>query len=243
VTGAGRTAEELGRAFPSLPVRTSGRTEVITEVPSSPAVVVATPGAEPRAEEGYAAAILLDGWMLLGRPSLRAAEEALRRWMNAAALVRPRPAGGAVIVVADSGLRAVQALIRWDPVTHAEQELAERTALGFPPAVRMAALTGPAAAVREVLSAAALPERADVLGPVPVRDHPVRDSHVRDTPGRGVAPGEGIAPGEEPVRVLIRVPRSGGLALATALRAAQAVRSARKDAGLVRLQLDPAELI
>ena len=60
---------------------------------------------------------------------------------------------------------------------------------------------------------------------------------VRDSPGRG------IAPGEEPVRVLIRVPRSGGLALATALRAAQAVRSARKDAGVVRLQLDPAELI
>ena len=232
VTGAGRTAEELGRAFPSLPVRTSGRTEVITEVTSSPAVVVATPGAEPRAEGGYAAAILLDGWMLLGRPSLRAAEEALRRWMNAAALVRPGPAGGAVIVVADSGLRAVQALIRWDPVTHAEQELAERTALGFPPAVRMAALTGPAAAVREVLSAAALPERADVLGPVPVRDTPGRDS-----------PARGIAPGEEPVRVLIRVPRSGGLALATALRAAQAVRSARKDAGVVRLQLDPAELI
>jgi primosomal protein N' (replication factor Y) len=158
--------------------------------------------------------------------------------MNAAALVRPGPAGGAVIVVADAGLRAVQALIRWDPVTHAEQELAERTALGFPPAVRMAALTGPAAAVREVLSAAVLPERADVLGPVPVRD-----SHVRDSHGRGVAPGEEIAPGEEPVRVLIRVPRSGGLALATALRAAQAVRSARKDAGVVRLQLDPAELI
>ena len=238
VTGAGRTAEELGRAFPALPVRTSGRTEVITEVPSSPAVVVATPGAEPRAEGGYAAAILLDGWMLLGRASLRAAEEALRRWMNAAALVRPGPAGGAVIVVADSGLRAVQALIRWDPVRHAEQELAERTALGFPPAVRMAALTGPAAAVREVLSAAALPESADVLGPVPVRD-----SHVRDSPGRGIAPGTEIAPGEEPVRVLIRVPRSAGLALATALRAAQAVRSARKDAGVVRLQLDPAELI
>ena len=192
VTGAGRTAEELGRAFPSLPVRTSGRTEVITEVTSAPAVVVATPGAEPRAEGGYAAAILLDGWMLLGRPSLRAAEEALRRWMNAAALVRPGP-GGAVIVVADSGLRAVQALIRWDPVTHAEQELAERTALGFPPAVRMAALTGPAAAVREVLSAAALPERADVLGPVPVRDTPGRDS-----PGPWYRAGRGTGPGADP---------------------------------------------
>jgi primosomal protein N' (replication factor Y) (superfamily II helicase) len=232
VTGAGRTAEELGRAFPALPVRTSGRTEVITEVPSSPAVVVATPGAEPRAGGGYAAAILLDGWMLLGRVSLRAAEEALRRWMNAAALVRPGAEGGSVIVVADSGLPAVQALIRWDPVTHAERELAERTALRFPPAVRMASLTGPASAVREVLSAAALPESADVLGPVPAGD----DAAPPSAPA-------GTAPGEEQVRALIRVPRSGGLALAAALRAAQAVRSARKDAGVVRLQLDPAELI
>jgi len=217
VTGAGRTAEELGRAFPSVPVRTSGRAEVISEVPSGPAVVVATPGAEPRADGGYAAAVLLDGWALLGRPSLRAAEEALRRWMNAAALVRPAAEGGAVVVVADSGLAAVQALIRWDPVTHAERELAERATLRFPPAVRMAALTGPASAVREVLSAAALPPGADVLGPVPVE--------------------------ADQARALVRVPRSSGLALAAALRAAQAVRTAQKEAGVVRLRLDPAELI
>jgi primosomal protein N' (replication factor Y) len=228
VTGASRTAEELGRAFPSVPVRTSGRAEVISEVTSAPAVIVATPGAEPRADGGYAAAILLDGWALLGRASLRAAEEALRRWMNAAALVRSASDGGAVVVVAHSGLPAVQALIRWDPVTHAERELAERAALRFPPTVRMAALTGPGSAVREVLSAAVLPPGAEVLGPVPAGGEPV--------PG-------GAGSGGEQARALIRVPRSGGLALAAALRTAQAVRSARKEAGIVRLQLDPAELI
>ena len=228
VTGAGRTAEELGRAFPGVPLRTSGKAEVITEVPSAPAVVVATPGAEPSAEGGYAAAILLDGWMLLGRPSLRAAEEALRRWMNAAALVRPGQQDGAVVVVADSGLPTVQALIRWDPVTHAERELAERAQLRFPPAVRMASLTGPAASVSAVLSAARLPGGADILGPVPLAGSPAAGS---------------AGTSEEQVRALVRVPRSGGLALAAALKAARAIRSARKDAGVVRLQLDPAELI
>jgi primosomal protein N' (replication factor Y) (superfamily II helicase) len=236
VTGAGRTAEELGRAFPAVPVRTSGRTAILTEVPSGPAVVVATPGAEPRAEGGYAAAVLLDGWALLGRPSLRAAEEALRRWMNAAALVRPASDGGAVVVVADSGQPAVQALIRWDPVTHAERELAERVTLRFPPAVRMAALTGPESAVRAVLSAAALPPGADVLGPVPVGADPLHGDPSAS--GRASA-----GPGGDQARALVRVPRSGGLALAAALRAAQAVRTAQKEAGLVRLQLDPAELI
>jgi len=39
------------------------------------------------------------------------------------------------------------------------------------------------------------------------------------------------------------VPRSASMPLAAALQAAQAVRSARKDAGTVRVQLDPAELI
>jgi len=45
------------------------------------------------------------------------------------------------------------------------------------------------------------------------------------------------------VRALVRAPRSASIPLAAALRAAQAVRSARKDPGPVRVQLDPAELI
>jgi primosomal protein N' (replication factor Y) len=198
-------------------------------VPATPAVVVATPGAEPRVDGGYAAAVLLDGWMLLGRPSLRASEEALRRWMNAAALVRAAPEGGAVVVVADAGLPAVQALVRWDPVTHAERELAERAELRFPPTARIASVTGPAEGVKELLSAAQLPAGADVLGPVPAG---------------GSSAGESVSGGlDEQVRVLVRVPRRAGAALATSLRAAQAIRTARKDARPVRVQLDPAELI
>jgi primosomal protein N' (replication factor Y) (superfamily II helicase) len=227
VIGAGRTAEELGRAFPAAAVRTSGGAHVLAEVGDEPAVVVATPGAEPRAAGGYAAAVLLDGWALLGRASLRASEEALRRWLNAAALVRPGSDGGAVIIVADAVLPPVQALVRWDPVTHAERELAERRELRFPPAARVAAMTGPPDAVRDVLAAAGLPAGAEVLGPVWID---------------GERPGQ-PADGAAACRVLVRASRAEGTALACALRAAQAVRTARKDAGVVRLQLDPAELL
>ncbi|HEX5300610.1 MAG TPA: primosomal protein N' [Streptosporangiaceae bacterium] len=222
VTGAARTAEELGRAFPGVPVRTSGGQHVLAAVPAEPALVIATPGAEPVAPGGYAAALLLDGWALLGRPSLRAAEEALRRWLNAAALVRP---AGSVVVLADAALPAVQALIRWDPVLFAERELAERAELGFPPAVRMASVTGTPEAVAGFVTAAALPGQAQVLGPVPVEaaaGHPARE--------------------ETQERALIRIGRQDGLALARALHAAQATRSARKDGGPVRVQLDPAEV-
>jgi primosomal protein N' (replication factor Y) len=205
-----------------VPVRTSGAPHVLAAVPAEPALVIATPGAEPVAPGGYAAALLLDGWALLGRPSLRAAEEALRRWLNAAALVRP---AGSVVVLADAALPAVQALIRWDPVLFAERELAERAELGFPPAVRMASVTGTPEAVAGFVAAAALPGQAQVLGPVPVEaaaGHPAQEQTQE--------------------RALIRIGRQDGLALARALHAAQATRSARKDGGPVRVQLDPAEV-
>jgi primosomal protein N' (replication factor Y) (superfamily II helicase) len=254
VTGAGRTAEELGRAFPGTPVVVSGGASVVEMVPGAPALVVATPGAEPRADGGYAAAVLLDGWVLLGRPSLRAAEEALRRWLNAAALVRPGASGGAVTVVAEAALPAVQALIRWDPVTHADRELAEREALRFPPAVKMAALSGPGRAVAELLAAAVLPPEADILGPIPL-DGGAAGTDEQEGATEAEVPagadegneftGERKPDGvdDQQVRVLVRVPRSASMPLAAALQAAQGVRSARKDAGAVRVQLDPAELI
>ncbi len=224
VTGATRTAEELGRAFPGVTVRSSGGDLVLPAVPDEPALVIATPGAEPLA--AYAAALLLDGWALLGRPSLRAGEEALRRWLAAAALVRP---DGTVLIHADQSLAATQALIRWDPVTFAERELAERSELGFPPAVRMAAVTGAVAAVAAIL--AGTDPAFEVLGPVPAE------------PAGPGGPEQGPDTAGDQVRALVRTSRARGAELARALAAAQAGRSARKEGGGVRVQLDPAELI
>ncbi len=232
VTGARRTAEELGRAFSGVPVLTSGGSTVLNQVSGEPAVVVATPGAEPAAPGGYAGAVLLDGWAMLGLTGLRAAEEALRRWMNAAALVRPADDGGSVVVVADGAQPAVQALIRWDPATYADRELAERAELRFPPAARMAAVSGPAPAVAALLDEARLPPDAELLGPFPAARPAAADRRA------GAA-----APGPEVIRYLVRVPRSEGTALALALRAGQAFRSAAKEPGVARVQLDPAALI
>jgi primosomal protein N' (replication factor Y) (superfamily II helicase) len=232
VVGVRRTAEELGRAFPGVPVRTSGGGTVIDEVDDRPALVIATPGAEPVAADGYTAAVLLDGWMLLSRPDLRAGEEALRRWLAAAALVRGTAAGGRVVVVAPGELRAVQALLRWQPRWHADRELDERRALHLPPAGRMAALTGDAAAIAELLTSVELPSAAEILGPVPM---------IGSSGGRAAADsgGDDAASAE---RMLVRVPRPLGAALAAALKAAQAGRSARKAQGAVKVELDPAIL-
>lgn len=235
VVGARRTAEELGRAFPAVPVRTSGREQILDTVPDAPALVVSTPGAEPVAEGGYAAALLLDGWAMVGRPDLRAGEDALRRWIAAASLVRPQGAGGTVVVVAEPTLRPVQALVRWDPVGHAVRELAERAELGFPPVSRMAAVSGRPEAVAEFLAELEMPADAQVLGPVPL---PVTE------PGRARRVG-GPPPGELWERALIRVPRGGGAVLAAALKVAQAgrmARGSRAEGEAVRVRVDPPDI-
>jgi primosomal protein N' (replication factor Y) (superfamily II helicase) len=225
VVGARRTAEELGRTFPGITVVTSGGDGMVAAVPAEPAVVVSTPGAEPVAAGGYGAALLLDTWALLGRQDLRASEDALRRWMAAAALVRSRTDGGVVAVVAESVIPTVQALIRWDPVGHADAELDSRAEVGLPPAVHIAAVDGAADAVRAMIDTAELPDGADLLGPV---DLP---------PGARRPPG---TPPEKPVnRMLVRVPRDAGLPLAAALRRAAGVLSARRDQEPVRVQIDP----
>ncbi|MEY9940418.1 primosomal protein N' [Streptacidiphilus sp. MAP5-3] len=229
VFGARRTADELGRAFPSVPVRTSGRDGVLTSVPGTPAIVVSTPGAEPVAEGGYAAALLLDAWVLLGRPDLRAGEEALRRWLGASALVRGAEQGGTVVVVAEPSLRPVQALVRWDPAGHAATELAERAELGFPPVSRMASVTGAPEAVADLLALTRLPEGTDLLGPVAVPPPPAAGRGAATTP-------------ERVDRVLLRVSPGKGAALAAALKAAQAARLARGRAEPVRVRVDPPDI-
>ena len=225
VVGARRTAEELGRAFAGTPVVTSAGDAIVGEVAAHPALVVATPGAEPRAVGGYGAALLLDTWALLGRQDLRAAEDALWRWMTAAALVRARGDGGVVLAVAESSIPTVQSLIRWDPVGHAEAELAARTEVGLPPSVHMAAIDGTADGVAALIDEARLPDGADVLGPVQLPP--------------GVRRPAGTPSGVPVTRMLVRVRREQGLALAASLRRGVGVLSARQTSQPVRVQMDP----
>ncbi len=212
VLGDRRTAEELGRSFPGVRVHTSSGSTVLATVKDAPAIVVATPGAEPVAPAGYAVVLLLDTWLALSRTDLRADEEALRRWLGAAALVRP---GGRVVAVGDPTHPALQALVRWDPAGFAQREMAERQSAHLPPASRLATVAGEPAAVAEALAAFAGPPGTEVLGPVPL--------------------------GDDEVRAVIRVPRADGAALSQALGELQRTRSSRKLAA-VRIQVDPPAL-
>ena len=216
VVGARRTAEELGRAFPGVPVHTSGAGAILERVASTPALVIATPGAEPVAEGGYAACLLLDAWASLDRSTLDAGEEALRRWMAAAGLTRGAATGGQLVLCGaptHTTLPAVEALVRWDPGWFAGRELAERVPLSLPPTVAMATVTGERRAVEAALRHADLGDDVERLGPLPA--------------------------GETDVRVVLRAPLERRAALSAALVGVKAVRSARKERAAIQVRVDP----
>jgi primosomal protein N' (replication factor Y) len=164
--GTGRTAEELGRAFPGVPVLISDGERQVTTVDAKPALVIATRGAEPVAAGGYAAVLLLDGDRMLAAEHLRIGEDCLRWWSNAAALARP---GAPVVLTGVTGDLA-RALATWTQPAFAHAELLDRRALRFPPAVRAASVSGDAAAVAEALAEVRDIPSANILGPTPTDD-------------------------------------------------------------------------
>ncbi|MEG2386589.1 MAG: primosomal protein N', partial [Aurantimicrobium sp.] len=160
--GTERTSDEIGRAFPGVKVIVADGQHIITSVPATPAVVVATPGAEPVAEGGYAAILLLDGERLRGREAFRVDEDVLRNWSNTIALAKP----DATVFINGAGLALGQTLVESAQVRWAAHELADRMQLHLPPAVRVVSISGSAEMVRTTCDE--LPPLAGhrVLGPV-----------------------------------------------------------------------------
>ena len=192
--GASRTAEDLGRAFPGVRIIVADGDRPILTVGPEPALVIATRGAEPRAAGGYRAVLLLDGDRMAARESLRVGEDCLRWWSNAVALA----ARGAPTFLVGVGGALASALSTWRQSDYARSELVDRRRLRFPPAVRVASVTGSLEAVSKAVAAVSIaPE--DILGPVET------------------------APGA--VRTILRFDYAQGAELATELRA-EVIRNA-----------------
>ncbi|MEH6779967.1 MAG: primosomal protein N' [Rhodoglobus sp.] len=211
-SGSARTADELGRAFPGYRVIVADGDHQVLTVTNEPSLVIATRGAEPVAEGGYRAILLLDGAGMLSRESLRVAEDCLRWWSNAIAL----GADGAPTVIVGVGGSLATSLVTWRQEDFAQAELADRRELRFPPAVRVATLTGTVALIDDAIRQ--LPVAPlDILGPV-------------DLPG-------GL------VRTIIRFDYKDGAAVAEQLKAlvvaATTVSRSSRKPGTPRAQQSP----
>jgi primosomal protein N' (replication factor Y) len=198
--GATRTATEFGKAFAGAYIVESNGSNRLETVKPGKRIVIATPGAEPRVAGGYAAVILLDCNELLGRDTLKASEDAVRAWSNAVALMASQ---GLCVAVGIKGRLANQFAL-WSQFQIAAEELANRAELNFPPAVRLASVSGPLELIEKVLTPVKQQDGFDVLGPLKV---------------------EKLAALEDDWRFLIRFSYSSGAKLAAELKAESAVAS------------------
>lgn len=158
--GAERTAAEIGKAFPGVPILIADAEAGLEFVDSKPRIVIATVGAEPVAFGGYGAVLLLDGERRRYRQALRSHEDAIRAWANAAVLAKP----GASTFLVGAGKRLGVIMSGWTFTDFARQELIERQQLRLPPTSRMVTITGPEKQVRTALESIQRISSVRVLG-------------------------------------------------------------------------------
>lgn len=163
----GRTLAELGRAFPGVPVVRADGDHRVLDVSSAPSLVVATRGAEPIADGGYRAVLLLDGEAMLQREALDAEVETLRGWEWALSLA----AADAKVFLTDVSGDVVTHFAAGASAERVRRDWLLRKDLSMPPAVRVVSLSGGAAAIPSFVEAAcAVDGSVDALGPVVLPD-------------------------------------------------------------------------
>ena len=158
--GSTRSVAEFGKAFPGIRVIESNSQNRIQRIDAKPVLVVATPGCEPPAENGYSAVILMDAVNQLSRDSLRSVEDAVAAWNDAVSLLS---SNGQAVLVGVGGKLAEQYVL-WQQLEIAADQLAERRELGLPPALRLGSITGPRE-VCQAVSEVAKSHGAEILGP------------------------------------------------------------------------------
>jgi len=160
--GSVRTAEELGRAFPGMPVLVADGEHRTLEIPRRQSLVISTRGAEPIVSGGYEAVMIVDGDRELQRPGLRTTENCLRWWGHAASLAATE--APVILANVEGGFASQFSTNQWESIV--ETELRERRALGFPPATRAIAVRG---TVNDLQSVRNLDDvkRHRIMGPAP----------------------------------------------------------------------------
>jgi len=184
--GVERIAEQVRVMAKGTPVHISAAAGgTIADGSVAEGIVVATPGALPAVQGGYAHAVVV-GADVPASGGLGAELHAIRWWLNTAALVRSRAHGGAVTLVGELPDSVRQALVSWTPGDAARDAYAERASLGLPPARRTLAITGDDAAVTLALSVPVEGERIERhpdITVVPTRDGVTLLMSRRVTPG------------------------------------------------------------
>ncbi|MDO5644909.1 MAG: primosomal protein N' [Dermabacter sp.] len=222
VLGSSRTAEDLRRAFPEARLLVSGGAEGVVpdaEV-SAGTIVVATPGAEPLPEAGYAAALIVDADQSLARATYDADTEAVRRFSHVIAATRTFADQGQVLVLCRAPHPALRSLVQPRSFAFIDAVLTQRAELMFPPTTKVVEVSGDREACERWLAHADLGSEVGIFGPTEMD-------------------AEGSDGGEARTRIIVRAPIDQAPALVAAVRASALVHSAKKIPGQLRIQVDP----
>lgn len=130
--GIERAAEEISRAFPHFPVIISAGDVIKDRIEHKPALVLATSGAQPQVEGGYAAVVILDGMRFFSHTDLRTQERARELFFETSSLISQE---GIVLLVIDDSHPIVSAIARWNVAPLLKRELSERAEVHLPPSV------------------------------------------------------------------------------------------------------------
>lgn len=161
--GALRTAEEIGKAFPHIPIYTSGKNNILHEIEHKSCLIIATPGAEPHVRDGlYEAVVILDPEITLNRIDLRAHEEAFRRWYDLKSLVNP---DGVQLICTQDLHQVIRHIVIDDPRGFAELQLRERIAASLPPATECYLVEGDYESVAKAAEEVSKVPHVILLGP------------------------------------------------------------------------------
>lgn len=130
--GAKRIEEELGKAFPRVPIFLSTKEKPLDDCPEH-GIIVATPGMQPSASI-FSALVLLDGELQLNRPTMRAEERLLDLWFS---LIAQSKDTAPIFVSLPSNHRVTQAIAIGSPNRLISTILAERKEVKLPPWYRV----------------------------------------------------------------------------------------------------------
>ena len=136
--GIDRFHEEIGRAFPNIPIQLSSAPNILEEVAEKTKIVIATTGSIPGIFKEYSAVVLLEGQRFLAASSSRFEELVYESFFEAAAHVSKK---GNVFVVLDAFHPLVAAITKWNPGTLVRKILRENEEAFLPPYSSMAVLT------------------------------------------------------------------------------------------------------
>ena len=170
--GIDRAAEEISRAFPKFPVVISAGDVIKDRIEHKPALVLATSGAQPQVEGGYAAVVILDGMRFFSHTDLRTQERARELFFETSSLISP---SGTVLLVIDDTHPIVSAIARWNVAPLLKRELSERAELQLPPSVFSVVLVMDQSigiqivnGLKKALADGRIPQSSNIYGPTEI---------------------------------------------------------------------------